>query len=196
VRKGFNSGPRAITCDFAAHLDEDALRLRLCLYSKRQFPLLIQDKSLSTFIGSSFCPPEGSGAHGDPELNRRKNRVDDSANFFPVNFAEIENLAFPASVGGKDRSAWTATERSAIEKNEGRDTIRNSHAFLIGRYIKCILTTNHGWGGLGQRLRATSPVQVAILAASLIWFLRCSGRKMFATYLSVITTSAVTLLTE
>jgi len=71
------------------------------------------------FENPSFCPPEGSGAHGDPELNRRKNRIDDSAAYNPVDFAEIKTLSFPASVGGKDRSAWTASERAAIEQSEG-----------------------------------------------------------------------------
>ena len=65
----------------------------------------LPSKPAMQFESPSFCPPEGNTSnHGDPELNKHKNRIDDASNYFPVNFTEIENLAYPASAGGKIRS--------------------------------------------------------------------------------------------
>jgi hypothetical protein len=80
----------------------------------------LPSKPAMQFESPSFCPPEGNTSnHGDPELNKHKNRIDKAANYFPVNFTEIESLAYPASAGGKIRSDWTASERNQIEKFEG-----------------------------------------------------------------------------
>ena len=80
----------------------------------------LPDKPAMQFESHSFCPPEGStGGHGDPELNRHKNRIDASANYFAVDFAEIASLAFPQGVAGTLRSDWSASDRKAVEKDEG-----------------------------------------------------------------------------
>src|SRR5260370_15659663 len=76
-------------------------------------------KPTPQFESPSFCPPDGKPHSTDPELNKRKNRVDDNASFFPVDFSEIESLTFPAGVSGTIRSNWSAADRAAIEKNEG-----------------------------------------------------------------------------
>src|SRR5258708_39564645 len=76
-------------------------------------------KPTPQFESPSFCPPEGKTNSTDPELNRRKNRIDSPSNFSSVDFAEVKTLAAPASAGGKVRSNWTTNERKAIEKFEG-----------------------------------------------------------------------------
>lgn len=79
----------------------------------------VPTKPTATFQSPSFCPPEGKPHSTDPELNKAKNRIDDSSSFFPVGFSEIQTLSFPAGVSGTIRSTWSATDRAAIEKNEG-----------------------------------------------------------------------------
>src|SRR6266446_5773995 len=76
-------------------------------------------KPTPQFESPSFCAPEGKANSPDPELNKRKNRVDDSSSFFPVDFSEIETLSFPAGVSGTVRSNWSSADRAAIEKDEG-----------------------------------------------------------------------------
>ncbi len=81
----------------------------------------LPNKPPMQFENPSFCPPDGliNSTQDDAELNRHKNRIDDASNYFPVNFSEIQTLFYPPSAGGKKRSSWSATERSAIEKREG-----------------------------------------------------------------------------
>src|SRR5436309_12138317 len=92
----------------------------------------LPSKPAMQFESSSFCPPEGNTSnHGDPELNKHKNRIDNAANYFPVNFTEIESLAYPASAGGKIRSDWTASERNQIEKFEGIPIVMQGFLALV-----------------------------------------------------------------
>jgi hypothetical protein len=66
-----------------------------------------------TFHG---CPPEGDGS--DPELNIRKNRVDEG-NYIPVPFDSIMQLTWPAGVERRKRRNWSDDERREVGRHEG-----------------------------------------------------------------------------
>jgi hypothetical protein len=84
----------------------------------QQLPNL-PNKPTPQFENPSFCPQDGKAGSPDPELNRRKNRIDDSASFFPVTFSVIATLTFPKGVSGTVRSNWSTADQKAIAKNEG-----------------------------------------------------------------------------
>jgi hypothetical protein len=65
-----------------------------------------------TFKG---CPPEGDG--GDPDLNMRKNRVDDG-NYQPVAFQTMMSLTWPKEIERKDHKNWSAADSAAIDQYE------------------------------------------------------------------------------
>ncbi len=65
-----------------------------------------------TFKG---CPPEGDG--GDPELNMRKNRVDDG-NYQPVAFQTLMSLTWPKEIERRDHANWPAQDRATIDQAE------------------------------------------------------------------------------
>jgi|SRR5215213_1180490 len=73
------------------------------------------------FESRSFCPAIGleSNDHNDPELNKAKNRVDDSVRYFPVSFDEIKNLEKPPTFRKTKRSTWTQADKAVIAKYEG-----------------------------------------------------------------------------
>lgn len=96
--------------------------LSTAVFASAQHLPNLPDKPEMKFENHSFCPPEGNataGHGGDAELNRHKNRIDESASYFPVDFAEIANLDFPDGVKGTSRSDWSASDKEAIAKNEG-----------------------------------------------------------------------------
>jgi hypothetical protein len=91
-----------------------------CLVDAQKLPRL-QVKPPPKFESRSFCPAIGltSSAHNDPELNKAKNRVDDSNRYFTVSFDEIKNLELPAGIGRRKRSSWTQEARDVVAQFEG-----------------------------------------------------------------------------
>jgi hypothetical protein len=62
------------------------------------------------------CPPQGDG--GDPELNLRKNRVDDG-NWQPTAFSAMMSLTWPQEIERKDHDTWSQADAQAIDQYEG-----------------------------------------------------------------------------
>ena len=81
----------------------------------------ISDKPTPKFESHSFCPAVGltSSEHNDPDLNKAKNRIDESDKYFPVSFDEVKNLDRPDKIGRRKRSAWTQGARDAVAEFEG-----------------------------------------------------------------------------
>jgi hypothetical protein len=81
------------------------------------------NKPAPKFEQNSFCPEIGktSSTHNDPVLNKAKNRIDDAATYFQVDFDALENLEKPnlANVGKKKRSTWSQADRDLVAKYEG-----------------------------------------------------------------------------
>jgi hypothetical protein len=65
------------------------------------------------------CPPEGCGAHRDPDLNRQKNRTATPSGYEPMTLGGFVALNAQA-VNKKGRDRWTPSERSRVEGIESR----------------------------------------------------------------------------
>src|SRR5205814_2722226 len=62
------------------------------------------------------CPPQGDG--GDPELNRLKNRIDQTP-WMPATVGAVLALTWPKGIEQQRRSDWSAGDRAAIAAYEG-----------------------------------------------------------------------------
>ena len=67
-----------------------------------------------TFDG---CPPEGDSQR-QAELNRAKNRVDEG-DYVPVQFDAIAKLPWPPDVERANRSNWSTTDASFVDRYQG-----------------------------------------------------------------------------
>jgi hypothetical protein len=77
----------------------------------------ISNKPVPKNIVVEGCPAEGDG--GDPDLNRLKNRVDDTTNWYPVLFDNMFNLPWPEGIQHKNRSQWSSGDRQQVARFEG-----------------------------------------------------------------------------
>lgn len=76
------------------------------------------------FENPSFCPPLGTLKDGeDPDLNRLKNRIDDSQKYHFVDINEIRGLVPPTGRIERKRQDWTAEQRSIVEQYEGTPVV-------------------------------------------------------------------------
>ncbi|HEY6042372.1 MAG TPA: hypothetical protein VIX58_09590 [Anaerolineae bacterium] len=80
------------------------------------FPNLVV-KPAPQEITYAGCPPQGDG--GDVDLNRRKNRVDESPQYFSVALETLVNLPHPTSIEGSRRRDWTSSAASQVAQYEG-----------------------------------------------------------------------------
>src|SRR5436853_4957987 len=72
------------------------------------------------FESPSFCPPQGAPSkRADPELNRKKNRVDGSTKYYRVALNDIETLSYPIAIVKRKRTDWTAEQTISVAKYEG-----------------------------------------------------------------------------
>ncbi|MFN8498378.1 MAG: hypothetical protein U0641_11030 [Anaerolineae bacterium] len=80
------------------------------------FPLLATKPQPheATFQG---CPPEGDD--NSTGLNTLKNRDDNAASYYPVDFDTYVNLATPDGIGRKQRANFTAAQKAEVAKYEG-----------------------------------------------------------------------------
>src|SRR5437764_636952 len=80
----------------------------------------IAPKQPPKFEVPSFCPPEGSpSVTADEELNKRKNRVDESSKYDFIGIETLKQLQWPRTVSNKKRTDWTVEETKGVSRYEG-----------------------------------------------------------------------------
>lgn len=82
---------------------------------RNELPVM-EEKPKPKYADFNGCPPEGDG--GDPELNKKKNRIDEGS-YIPVAFEAVLDLKWPSSVERRDHKNWPAKARQEVEKYEG-----------------------------------------------------------------------------
>jgi hypothetical protein len=87
--------------------------------SAQKLPKL-DKKPTPKFESPSFCPKEGLKG-SDAELNMAKNRIDESDNYFPVDFEEVKGLHNADGAAEKDRDSnnLKPEDKKEIQKYEG-----------------------------------------------------------------------------
>lgn len=75
-------------------------------------------KPTPEFAARSFCPKEGSPG-SDTELNMAKNRIDESDDYFPVDFEEVMSLHNADVAAERDRDRLKPEVKREIQKYEG-----------------------------------------------------------------------------
>lgn len=78
----------------------------------------LEKKPTPKFEAPSFCPKEGSPG-SDSELNLAKNRIDESPDYFSVDFEEVKNLHNADAAAEKDRDKVIPEIKKEIQKYEG-----------------------------------------------------------------------------
>ncbi len=80
------------------------------------FPVLAT-KPKAHVVAFQDCPPDGDD--NSTGLNQLKNRDDNAATYYPVDFDTYLHLPTPDGVGRKQRKNFTAAQTTAVEKYEG-----------------------------------------------------------------------------
>ena len=88
-------------------------------HSSRVGADVIEAAAKPTPVDSMFdsCGPDG--AQPDYQLNRKKNRIDDSPSFTPVPWSVIAKLPWPRQVGFRFRNQFTKAEQRDVARYEG-----------------------------------------------------------------------------
>ena len=85
-----------------------------------QYPSGNSSKQLPQFEVPSFCPPEGSSSpSSDEELNKKRNRIDESGRYEPVALDAIGQLPWPPELANRRRRDWKTEDLTAIARYEG-----------------------------------------------------------------------------
>jgi hypothetical protein len=78
-----------------------------------------------------LCPPEGTlSKRADPELNRKKNRIDSSAKFHPTELTYLRRLTYPAEVSKKRRTEWQIDQSREVSRFEGTPIATQGYLLL------------------------------------------------------------------